>query len=140
MAGEIKELARQTAEATLEIKEQVQGIQSSTNDTVAEIEEVTSGIGSVNEMIDTVAAAVEEQSVTTQEIAGNVSQAAEGIMEVTEKVTQSSGVADEIAKDISEVNEAVTAMTENAASIDTSAGGLDRLSGKLMDTVNLFKV
>ncbi|MCP3925068.1 MAG: methyl-accepting chemotaxis protein [Desulfobacterales bacterium] len=140
VAGEIKELARQTAEATLEIKEKIQGIQSSTHETVSEIEEVTSGIGSVNGMIDTVAAAVEEQSATTKEIASNVSQAALGIQEVTENVTQSSGVANEIAKDITEVNQAVTSMSENSTNIDNSAGGLSRLSGKLKETVNLFKV
>lgn len=140
VAGEIKELARQTAEATLEIKEKIQGIQSSTRETVSEIEEVTGGITSVNEMIDTVAAAVEEQSVTTQEIASNVGQAAQGIQEVTENVTQSSSVANEIAQDITEVSQAATTMSESSASIDTSAGGLSRLSGKLKETVNQFKV
>ncbi|MCP4020296.1 MAG: methyl-accepting chemotaxis protein [Desulfobacteraceae bacterium] len=140
VAGEIKELARQTAEATLEIKKKIQGIQSSTHETVSEIEEVTSGIASVNQMIDTVAAAVEEQSVTTQEIASNVSQAAEGIQEVTENVTQSSEVANEIAHDITEVSQAATAMSESSTSIDNSAGGLSRLSGNLKQTVNLFKV
>ncbi|MCP4721191.1 MAG: methyl-accepting chemotaxis protein [Desulfobacteraceae bacterium] len=140
VAGEIKELARQTAEATLEIKEKIQGIQSSTRETVSEIEEVTGGIGSVNEMIDTVAAAVEEQSVTTQEIASNVGQAAQGIQEVTENVTQSSGVANEIAKDITGVSLAATAMSESSTSIDTSSGGLSRLSGKLKETVKQFKI
>ncbi len=140
VAGEIKELARQTAEATLEIKEQIQGIQTSTRETVVEIEEVTSGISSVNEMIDTVAAAVEEQSLTTREIAANVSQAAQGIQEVTENVTQSSEVADEIARDISEVNETATAMSKSSTRINTSAGGLSKVAGKLKETVNLFKV
>ncbi len=140
VAGEIKALARQTAEATLEIKERIQGIQSSTNETVSEIEEVTKDITSVNEMIDAVAAAIEEQSVTTQEIASNVNQAAQGIQEVTENVAQSSGVANEIAKDITEVSRAATAMSESSTSIDNSAGGLSHLSGKLKNTVNLFKI
>lgn len=140
VAGEIKELARQTAEATLEIKEQIQGIQTATRETVKEIEEVTGDISSVNEMIDTVAAAVEEQSVTTREIATNVSQAAQGIQEVTENITQTSGVANEIAQDINGVNQAATSMSENSTEIDTSAGSLSQLSGKLKDTVNQFKV
>lgn len=140
VASEIKELAQQTAGATLEIKDKIQGIQSSTSETVAEIQEVTNGIGSVSEMIDTVATAVEEQAVTTREIASNVSQAAEGIQVVTENVSQSSGVADEIARDITDVSQVVASVSESAADINTSAGGLNRLSGELKETVNLFRV
>ncbi|WDP92563.1 MAG: methyl-accepting chemotaxis protein [Desulfobacter sp.] len=140
VAGEIKELARQTAEATLEIKDQIQGIQASTRETVTEIEGVTGDISSVNEMIDTVAAAVEEQSVTTREIATNVGQAAQGIEEITENLTQTSGVANDIAKDISDVNHAVAVVSENSTEIDTSAANLSTLSATLEKTVNLFKV
>ncbi|WP_321418281.1 methyl-accepting chemotaxis protein [uncultured Desulfobacter sp.] len=140
VAGEIKELARQTAEATLEIKEKIQGIQSSTLETVSEIEAVTGGIGSVSEMIGTVAAAIEEQSVTTREIANNVSQAAQGIQDMTENIAQSSGVASEIARDIAEVNQATTAMSDNSGQIDSSAGSISSLAARLQKTVNLFKV
>ena len=40
VADEIKELARQTADATLEIKTQIEGIQHSTSRTVLEIENI----------------------------------------------------------------------------------------------------
>ncbi|MEH0020344.1 MAG: methyl-accepting chemotaxis protein [Desulfobacter sp.] len=140
VAGEIKELAKQTAEATLEIKAKIQGIQSSTQEAVAEIEVVTGGINGVNEMIDTVAAAVEEQSVTTREIAENVGQAAQGIQEVTENISQSSGVANEIARDIAAVHQAAADMTDSSGQINSSAGGLSDLAGDLKHTVNLFKV
>ncbi|MCP4114247.1 MAG: methyl-accepting chemotaxis protein [Desulfobacteraceae bacterium] len=140
VASEIKELAKQTAQATLEIKEKIESIQESTQKTVSEIEEITDGIGNVNEMIDTVAAAVEEQSVTTKEIATNVSQAAQGIQEVTESVSQSSVVSNEIAKDISDVSHTVSAMSENSSQVDSSAGELSRLSIELKTTVNLFKI
>lgn len=140
VAGEIKDLARQTAEATLEIKNKIQGIQASTRETVTEIEAVSGGIGSVSEMVHAVAAAVEEQSVTTKDIAANVSQAALGIRAVTENVTQSSGVASEIARDIADVSQTAAAMSESSTRIDGSAGKLSQLSGNLEETVKLFKV
>nr|WP_320192606.1 methyl-accepting chemotaxis protein [uncultured Desulfobacter sp.] len=140
VAGEIKELARQTAEATLEIKDQIQAIQNATSETVSEIEGVTTDISDVNEMVDTVAAAVEEQSVTTREISNNVSQAAQGIQEITENLTQTSGVANDIARDISEVNQAIGLVSENSTEINNSADGLSNLSSKLKETVNQFKV
>ncbi len=140
VASEIKNLARQTAEATLQIKGKIEGIQKSTQETVAEIEEVAIAINSVNEMIDAVAAAVEEQSVTTREIASNVTQAAQGIQEVTENVTQSSGVANAIAKDIAEVNQASGEMSHSGLQVSTSAEDLTKLSTELKKTVDQFKI
>ena len=140
VAGEIKELARQTAEATFEIVAKVENIQASTGQTVSEIDQVTQAITSVNEMIDTVAAAVEEQSATTKEIAGNVSQAALGIQEVTENISHSSEVAGEISSEINQISESVTDISNNTSQIDDSASKLSRLSGELKNTVNLFKI
>lgn len=140
VANEIKELASQTAEATLEIKEKIGGIQKSTRDTVSEIDEISVAINSVNEMIDTVAAAVEEQSVTTKEIAENVNQAAEGIQEVTENVAQSSSVAGNIAKEIAEVNHAANDMANNSSQINMTADESSKLSDELKNTVDQFKI
>jgi methyl-accepting chemotaxis protein len=140
VASEIKALARQTADATMGIKEKITGIQKSTHETVSEIEKVTLEISSANEMIDTVAAAVEEQSVTTKEIALNVTQAAQGILEVTENVAQSSTVAAEIAKDIADINQATKEMAGNSEHVNASAGGLNILAESLKKTVGQFKV
>jgi methyl-accepting chemotaxis protein len=90
VANEIKDLARQTADATGEIKSRVESIQNSTDGTVTEIGNITRVVNEVNEIVSTIATAVEEQSVTTNEIAGNVAQAAQGIEEVNENVAQSS--------------------------------------------------
>ena len=140
VAGEIKDLARQTAEATQEIKKKIESIQSSTLQTVSEIEEIAVEINNVNEMIDTVAAAVEEQSATTKEIAGNVTQAAQGIQDVTENVAQSSIVANEISKDIADVNQTAREMSKNSSQMNTSANDLNQLSGDLKKTVGQFKI
>ncbi|MBU1193662.1 MAG: methyl-accepting chemotaxis protein [Proteobacteria bacterium] len=140
VANEIKELARQTAEATLDIKEKIKSIQNSTQGTVAEIEEVVIAINNVNEMIDTVSAAVEEQSVTTKEIASNVTQAAQGIQEVTENVAQSSSVSAEIAKDIAQLNQVSLGMSENSSRVDSGTEELGRLAQALKQTVGQFRI
>ena len=140
VAGEIKALAMQTAEATLEIKERIAGIQGSTHNTVSTIEDIITEINEVNQMIDAVAAAVEEQSVTTKEISTNVNQAASGIQEVTDNVSQSSTVAHEISKDISEVNKAAEEMADNSSHVNKNADDLNRLSAELKKIVDQFKV
>ena len=140
VANEIKDLARQTAEATLGIKAQIESIQSSSKQTVLEISEIETTINNVNEMIDTVATAIEEQSATTKEIAGNISQASLGIQEMTENVTQSSSVANEIAKDITVVNQASNEMSNNSSRVDASADELSHLAERLKNSVDQFKV
>jgi hypothetical protein len=89
VANEIKELARQTAAATLGDQEPAStGIQGSTDATVGQIEAITDVIGEVNDIVTTIATAVEEQAVTSQEIANNVAQASQGIQEVNENVNR----------------------------------------------------
>jgi methyl-accepting chemotaxis protein len=140
VANEIKELARQTAEATGEIKARVESIQTSTEGTVTEIGNITHVVDEVNEIVSTIATAVEEQSVTTNEIATNVSQAAQGIEEVNQNVAQSSSVTTEISKDISEVTHAANEISTSSSQISLSAESLSRLAEQLNEMVGRFKV
>lgn len=140
VASEIKGLAEQTAEATFEIKNQIENIQVSIQQTVAEIGDITTAVGDVNEMIDNVASAVEEQSVTTREISNNVSEAARGIQEITEHVSQTSHVSKEIAQDIADINSASTETSNNGQQVKTNADELRDLSTHLKETVDQFKI
>ncbi|MET0709482.1 MAG: cache domain-containing protein [Tardiphaga sp.] len=83
VAAEVKALAEQTAKATSEISQQIAGIQSATQDSVAAIREIGSTIGQMSEIASAIASAVEEQGATTQEISRNVQQAAAGTMQVS---------------------------------------------------------
>ena len=140
VANEIKELAKQAAGATDEIKRKIEGIQNSTDGTVTQIDQISKVINEVNEIVSIIATAVEEQSVTTRDIAGNVAQAAQGIQEVTENVAQSSTVAAEIAKDISDVNDAAREMSNSSSQVNLSAESLSRLAEQLKSMADRFKV
>lgn len=140
VANEIKELARQTAEATGEIKKKIEGIQGSTDGTVTQIESISKVINDMSDIVSTIASAVEEQSVTTKEIAENVTQASQGIQEVNENVAQTSTVAGEIAKDIGEVNQAAGDMNNSSSQVKENAGQLSELADQLSDNVKKFVV
>jgi methyl-accepting chemotaxis protein len=60
VANEIKELARQTAEATQEIKKKIAGIQDSTSVAIADIDKIPTVINDVNQLVSSIATAVEE--------------------------------------------------------------------------------
>jgi methyl-accepting chemotaxis protein len=140
VANEIKGLARQTAESTGEIRGRIEGIQSSTDGTVNQIEQISKVINEVNDIVTAIASAMEEQSVTTKEIAGNVNQASQGIQEVNENVAQSSTVAGEVAGDISEVNQAAVEMTNSSSQVNLSAEQLRKQAEQLKEMVGRFKV
>jgi len=140
VANEIKDLAKQTAEATQEIKGKIGAIQDSTGATVTEIGQILKVINDVNDIVSNIATAVEEQSVTTKEIAENVVQASQGIQEVNENVAQSSVVAGDIAKDIENVNQASGEMSNSSNQVNMSAEALARLSETLNEMVGKFKV
>jgi len=140
VAGEIKSLAQQTAEATFEIKDKIQNIQTSTQETVSEIEDVTGTIRDVNTMIDSVSAALEEQSATTNEITGNVSQANQGIQETTQNVAHSSDIANSIADDISNMNKDSKTTADNSSRLFNSAEHLTELSSEMKRIISQFKI
>jgi methyl-accepting chemotaxis protein len=140
VANEIKELAKQTSAATLEIKDKIEHIQSSTDVTVKGIDEISTVINNVNEIVGTMATAVEEQSAATREIATNIAQASQGIQEVNENVNQSSTVAAEITKDIAVVNQSSGEIANSSDQVKVSAEDLKRMAVELNTIVGSFKV
>jgi methyl-accepting chemotaxis protein len=140
VANEIKELARQTADATLDIKKQIHDMQASTGCTVEAIDQIGKVIDNVNEIVGSIATAVEEQSVSTKEIAENISQVSIGIGEVNENVAQSTSVAGEITHSITEVNQAAGEMANSSSQVRLSAEELSTLAEQLNEMVRRFKV
>ncbi len=140
VANEIKELAKQTATATEEIKHNIEGIQDSTTKTVTEIGQISKVIFDVNELVSTIATAVEEQAVTTKEIANNVAQASHGIRDTNDNVSQTSGAVESIAREITAVNETASVMSGSSAQVRSSAEVLSKLSEELSQLVGRFKI
>ena len=140
VAGEIKELARQTAEATGEITNRIRGIQSSTDNASTDIAEIDSIITNVNEIVSGIAASVEEQSVTTREIADNVAQTSMGIEEVSGTINKSSEETRTISLDIEEVNQNAHFLTENSQRVQNDSEKLSSLSEEMASLVAQFKV
>lgn len=140
VANEIKELAKQTAEATLEIKSLVEAVQATSEKTGNGISNITEVIIGVNETVGSIAAAVEEQTATTSEIAENIAQTSLGIQEVNENVSQSSAVASEITQEISMVSNASHEISGSSQEVEYNARELLESSTQLNNIVGGFKV
>ena len=96
-------------------------------------------ITDVNEVVSTIATAVEEQSAATKEIADNVAQASTGIQEVNENVNQSSSVSGEISQDIAAVSASMDGMS-SSSQVNLSAQDLSKLSENLKQMMEQFKI
>jgi len=140
VANEIKELAKQTTEATNQIRKQIEGIQQSTSETVDEIQNITSVIKDVNENVANIAITVEEQSGTTREISSSVSEATIGIKEVAENVTQSSDVSKEVAVDITDVHVLSEEIFNDSTRVNEKAEELSNLADQLKQMTSYFKL
>ncbi len=140
VAGEIKALANQTADATSDIRKRIDAIQGVTDVAVTEIDGITRVITQVNEIVTTIATAVEEQSTATSEIANNTSQVSMGINEVNDSMGQNSVVVSDISKEIAGVNSTASDMSDKSRHVHSNSEDLSRLAGELKSIVGTFKV
>ncbi len=140
VAGEIKELARQSAEATEDIAKKVKGIQDVTQSAARDIENVAGIIDDVDKYVESIATSVEQQSTATQEIADNVSQSSAGVQEVNENVNQSTTAATQIAEDIAQVNTEAKEISALSTQIDATSKELGHIAGKLRSMLQGFNV
>ena len=76
VAGEVKNLANQTARATEEIIRQVAEVQGTAREMGVSIGEVVTVIRSLDEISETISAAVRQQETATQEIAADIQEVA----------------------------------------------------------------
>jgi hypothetical protein len=93
VANEVKELAKETSQATDEIGALVSGIQNKTGGVVDTIAEIARVIDQVNDLQTSIASAVEQQSVVASEIGSNVNEAARGVQTIVDSVDAVAGLA-----------------------------------------------
>jgi len=124
VANEVKELAKQTAKATEEISEKIEGMQGVTKGAVTAIEEIGAIIDQINDISNSIASAVEEQTVTTNEIGRSVTEAATGI--------------NEISKNISGVATAAMNTTHGANDTQSASLELSEMAARLQASVSKF--
>jgi methyl-accepting chemotaxis protein len=121
VANEVKELAKQTAKATEDISRKIEAIQGDTKGAVEAITEIGKIINQINDIQNTIASAVEEQTATTGEISRNVAEAALG--------------SNEIARNVSGVAQAARNTSEGAGNTKNSADELSKIALDLQKLV-----
>ena len=112
VASEVKELALQTHLANTDIKNKIDIIQSAVNTTLSSMQGLTQVISKVNNIVATIAAAAEEQSLATESISDTLKDTTEDIGTMNTNVTESSLAINEMNENLSSSVTMATNMIE----------------------------
>ncbi len=126
VANEVKELAKQTAKATEDISQKIAAIQHDTKGAVDAIGTISGVINQINDISNTIATAVEQQSATTNEMSRNVTEAAKGSSEITQNIAG--------------VSQAAQGTSSSAHETMKAAHQLAQMSTELRGLVEQFKI
>ena len=125
VANEVKELAKQTGDATEDISNKIAAIQQDTQAAVDAMGTIGTVINYINDIANTIASAVDQQSATTSEMSRNVAEAAKGSNEIVANIT---GVA-----------QAAESTASGAAETQGAAAELARMANDLQALVGNFR-
>jgi methyl-accepting chemotaxis protein len=140
VANEVKELARQTTQATEEINREIDDMRQRTTAAVSAVENISKVIEEVNEISTSIAGAVEEQSATLNEIAKSGGVANHAAQEISRRVSEGAKGTQEISRTIQAVREGVMETDKGIQATRRNATELADLSARMDELVSRFHV
>ncbi len=140
VANEVKELAKQTALATDEIKQQIGTMQENTASSLDAMDEISSVIEDVNSISHTIVVAVEEQSATANEIARSIGEASNAASTIARNVEETAMGISEVSSNIQKINVETGDMADNIISSHQKVNELAGLGEELKSVVSVFKI
>ena len=118
VASEVKGLAGQTAKATEEIGKQIGNMQNVSMSTAESITAVVASIQTINEQVNGIASAVEEQSSVTAEIARSTQQAAQSSEGISSNISGVSTAASESSQAAEQLNHTVEELSQQSKHLE----------------------
>src|SRR3989339_867490 len=122
VANEVKELAKQTAGATQDIRKKIQGMQNHTEEAIEAIEAITKVITEVDTIMGAIASSVEEQTATTNEVTRNIAESADSADSVAKNINLAADKAEEVAESMKQVTSLEQSVSENLLQTVTAVG------------------
>jgi len=122
VADEVKKLATETAQKTIQIDERVGKIQAAIRGTVEAVGRIISDVKDIDHSTATVASAVEEQNAATAEIGRNVTEASTGTQEVARNIVDVQRSAEETGEAANNLNQAANELAKIAENLQHEVG------------------
>ncbi|PQO25101.1 hypothetical protein C5Y96_26735 [Blastopirellula marina] len=140
VANEVKELARQAATATEDIRQRITAIQDATEKTTRSIGDIGRHVAQVNEFSTMIAAAIQEQNCTTQSIAEHINQTSYAVSQISDGVTESAQASEEIRASMVVVDQSARDTASGANSAKATGDELHRIADELQALMGKFRV
>jgi len=140
VAAEVKALAKQTAEATEDIRSKIANVQTRTDTAVASIDSIQQIIVRVGELNRSIAMSVETQSRVVSDVTNDVSDVAEAAKTVATQVQETSVASREITENITQVDSVLSETATGAADSLEAGEELRKLAMSMQDLVSQFRV
>ncbi len=122
VASEVKALASQTGKATQDIEAQMSTIQTSTQQSVEKIADISRRIADLDEITSTIASAAVQQNAATGEIARNISEAAVGASSVASTIVEVRATAERSGHASRDLLGAMERLASSAQQLETKVG------------------
>ena len=132
VAHEVKNLARQTADATEEISKQIGQVQKDTRDAVADIGQVGDVISRLDGISGHIAESMTQQGRATADIARNISHASNASTDITRQLG-------DLAEGSAEAKKAVTAISEVTIELRDASHDLQQALDRFIKHVQTLK-
>ncbi|GAA4437249.1 methyl-accepting chemotaxis protein [Bremerella cremea] len=140
VANEVKELARQAASATEDIRHRIGAIQDATVKTTRSIGDIGVHVAQVHEVSNMIAAAIQEQNYTTQSIAEHISQTNSAVNKISGGVAESAAASEEIRSSMLAVDMAARETSHGATTASETSVELNRVADDLQALMSKFRV
>lgn len=140
VASEIKQLARQTSEATVQIGERIEAIRGAVGQTVEGIDDILEVVVKVDDIVLQISAMLEQQNAATNDIARNVAETSMAFEEVNARVLETTNVSALVATDIGDVSDSTMALAGQASKVRGRAENLSALAEQLRSSFGQFRI
>lgn len=88
VAGEVKNLAKQVADATNQISGEISRMQTVSSDVVVRLGSINTAVGGLQGTVTDISGAIEEQSTVTREISSNMQTAAVAVADINQNLNE----------------------------------------------------
>ena len=140
VANEVKVLSAQTSGATGHIQKRISTIQNVTDRTVHQIQQISSVVENISQIVELIFESSEEEGKALKEITANIIQSSQAVSEINEKINLSSHATQSTASDVSHINTATIELSEKSIEVKKNAADLKKQADQLKKIVLNFTV
>ena len=139
VATEVKDLAKQTAVATSDIRKSIESVQDASKEAVQSIAAISKMINQMTETSSRIAAAIEEQSVSTRNMSTHMQSVSQSVSMVAGGVTESAAASVRISSSVAEVERVASQSAAGASQFVDAGKQMQRISTEISDLIQQFQ-